>query len=147
MWGTAERRRPPPLLLTWHIVGPVPDGVAEASSPEWDRHLELPFNLETTGISGGYRAGHRVRTLPPDGKTPKHHWGVPAAGARPNLGTIDPPLRRLAISSKHTRPTAHYRCWGSRFQVDPFRGKRKPYKISNTIAPLDWRKDYGKTDS
>ena len=38
-----------PLLLplvTRLVVGSVPDGVAETSSPEWDRRLELPFTLE-----------------------------------------------------------------------------------------------------
>jgi hypothetical protein len=38
-----------PLLLplvTRLVVGSIPDGVAETSSPEWDRRLELPFTLE-----------------------------------------------------------------------------------------------------
>jgi len=34
-----------PPLVTW-VVGSVPDGVAEAPSPEWDRRLELPFTVE-----------------------------------------------------------------------------------------------------
>ena len=48
MWGTAERTRSRSPLphRTWLIVGLVPDGVAEAPSPGWDRRLELPFALE-----------------------------------------------------------------------------------------------------
>ena len=37
---------PLPYSPTWLIVGSVPDGVAEAPCPEWDRRLELPFALE-----------------------------------------------------------------------------------------------------
>jgi len=44
--GTCERLSCTPLLLTWLIVGSVPDGVAEAPSLVWDRRLELPFALE-----------------------------------------------------------------------------------------------------
>ena len=38
--------RPSPPPLTRLIVGSVPDVMAEAPGPAWDRRLELPFALE-----------------------------------------------------------------------------------------------------
>jgi hypothetical protein len=35
-----------PPLVTWIVVGSVPDGVAEAPSSTWRRRLELPSVLE-----------------------------------------------------------------------------------------------------
>ena len=37
---------PTPPLPIWLIVGSVPDGVAEAPRPGWDRRLDVPFTLE-----------------------------------------------------------------------------------------------------
>ena len=47
--GTYEEINPSasgPLPTLRPVVGSVPDGVAEAPSPEWDRRLELPFTVE-----------------------------------------------------------------------------------------------------